>query len=190
MNEQFITGATARWEVIWWSRKGKRFIVKDFQTDLHGALSLYTRVKAARAPFATLRCCNVGFPPPVAYRPHTKTFVKKEKVKRKGKIRIRRIKVQREITPMDEVNLRGIWWCPYCREMRRFRMQEGAMYRDGKYEYFIRGKGMYCPVCEISHIDSHVRRWNPEAQRLPFKLKQTRRSSRSARSKRRRTRSR
>lgn len=166
MNEQLITGALARWEVIWWSRKGRRFIVKEFDTDLHSALELYTRVKQLGAPFATLRCCNVGFPPPEKYRPYIGKFKKKERVSRKGRMRTVTKIVEREVTPMMEVNLKGIWWCPYCREFRKFKLQDGAMYNG----YFVPGEGMYCPVCEINHINHHVRKWNPQAQRLAFKL--------------------
>lgn len=174
MNDTHITGALARWEVIWWSRKGKRFVVKEFDTDLHGALRLYTRVLSLKAPFTTLRCCNVGFPPPVDKRPHAKRYLKKEKIRGRIKKRI----VVREIVPMEELNLQGVWWCPYCREFRKFKMQDGAMYHQNGKDYFIKGEGMYCPVCQVNHGDHHVRKWNPQAQRLAFQLgKRTRRSS-------------
>jgi len=169
MDERFMTGANARWEVIWFSRKGKRFIVKEFEDDFHGALELYTRVKALKAPFITLRCCNVGFPPPEKYRPHYETRIKKER--RNG--RVRRVKTEVEVVPMEGLNVKGVWWCPYCREFRKFRMQDGAIFED----YYIEGKSMYCPVCEISMRDHHVRKWNPQAQTLVYKLRRRTRGS-------------
>jgi hypothetical protein len=187
MNEKLITGEYARWEVIWWSKKGKQFVVKEFDTDFKGALDLYMKVKLLSAPLATLRCCNVGFPPPEKYRPYNKKYLKKEKIRIKGRLRTKKRIVEVYTQPMVELNLKGVWWCPYCRELRKFKLQDGAMFED----YFVNGEGMYCPVCQIAHTDHHVRKWNPQAQLLAFKLgknnqKRTRSSGRSTRKRSRR----
>jgi len=184
MSEQLITGALARWEVIWWSKKGRRFIVKEFGTDLYEATKLYVHVKSLSAPLATLRCCNVGFPPPEGKRPYMKKYLKKEKVRVNGRLRTKKKIVEIYTEPMREINLKGVWWCPYCREWRKFKLQDGAMFNE---EYFVPGEGMYCPVCQVSHRDHHVRKWNPQAQLLAFKLG-VRRPRASSRSRSRRSR--
>lgn len=182
---EFITGAVARWEVIWWSRKKKMFIVKVFGNDLAGAEALYMVVARANAPLATLRCCNVGWPPPEKYRPYTKTMAKRVRVRGK----VKKVPVEVEVTPMTEVNLKGVWWCPYCRKMRKFKELDGMMYTDpGGHEYYLDGKIWACPVCQITHTNHHVRKWNPHAQRMPFRKIKATRVRRSNGSNRRRTR--
>lgn len=189
MPEQWITGSIARWEVIWWSKKGKRFIVKTFDNDLASAQALFMRVKELRAPFATLRCTNVGFPPPEQYRPYMKKFVKRERVKRKGKTRIKRTIIEREIVPMEGINLKGVWWCPYCCQMRKFRRLDGMNYHHGGETYYLDGTVYACPVCEITHTNHHVRKWNPHAQRMAYRpIKQTRVRRSNGRARKRRTR--
>ena len=181
MTERLITGNHARWEVIWWSKKGKQFVIKDFGTDLSGATELYIKVRSLAAPLATLRCCNVGFPPPEKYRPYVRKVRRKERVR--GRIRKRIVEIP--VDPMEEVNLKGIWWCPYCCKMRKFKKQDGAIYEG----YYVQAEGMYCPVCQINHRDHHVRKWNPQAQRIPFQIaKRTRRSSRGTSRRRKRAR--
>lgn len=178
MTDYLMMGDYTRWEVIWISTKTgrKRVIVQEFDTDLKGALDLYVRAKAAGKPFATLRCCNVGFPPPEKYRPHYVTVKTGEyKIVRRGGKRYRKPKYKTVwYTPLHKVNLKGIWWCPYCREFRKFMKQSGAR-SEG---VFIASEGMYCPICQISHRNSHVRKWNPKAQEIEFKI--GRRSSRGS----------
>jgi len=164
--------------VIWYSRRKKHFVIQSFDNDLASATKLYIKVKGLGAPLATLRCCNVGFPPPVEYRPYVQQRVVKEK--RNGRVRKRLI--EEEIVPMEGVNLKGVWWCPYCREMRRFKLQDGATYEG----IFVEGRGMYCPVCEIAHVDHHVRKWNPQAERLVYEVRRQTKGNR--RGSRRRTR--
>jgi hypothetical protein len=193
---EWITGAIARWEVIWWNKKKKRFTVMEFGNDLASAEDLYARVLGAEKPFATLRCTNVGFPPPEKYRP----FIRKERqergtkiVKRRGKrVRVKIIKtVEVEVTPMAEVNLKGVWWCPYCRKMRKFRRQDGMTYSDSSGDYYLDGVVWCCPVCSITHTNHHVRKWNPAAQKMPFrKIRATRSRRSNGRTTRRRSRSR
>lgn len=182
---EWITGAIARWEVIWWNKKQKRFTVMEFGNDLASAEDLYSKVVAAGKPFATLRCCNVGFPPPEKYRPYewtekVKLGTKIVKRRRDGKVnRYRKTKykeVLHEETPMIEVNLKGAWWCPYCRKMRKFCKQDGRTFtdKDGR-EYYLDGAIWCCPVCRVSHTNHHVRKWNPTAQKMPFRqIKRTR----------------
>lgn len=176
MTEQRISGEIARWEVIFWNRKKKQFSTFEFDNDLASAEALYAKAVAAGKPFATLRCCNVGFPPPTKFRPRTVKKVKREKVRG----RVRKTIVEVDIEPMSAVNMKGVWWCPYCRQMRKFRDQDGFTYTYANKDYWVDAKGMYCPVCEISHTNHHVRKWNPHAARMsyrPQKRTRTRRAS-------------
>lgn len=184
-----LTGDRARWEVMWVVRRnGKtRIVCHEFENDFSGATELYLRVKATSRKMVTLRCCNTGFPPPERLRPHwkeEKKVVGHKTVKRDGKPK--RIKIVRkeqiEIIPLQELNLKGIWWCPYCRELRRFALWDGVS-TDGSFfklietkrPMFIWDPGYHCPMCGISHRDSHVRRWNPQAQVMEYRT--TRRRS-------------
>ncbi len=125
------------WEVMWVKRKkGKNHIVCiDFEDDLVGAMELFEKAKRGKKPLATLRCKNVGFPPPERY-----------------------------IDRMRAYNHKGVWWCPYCMQLRRFEKRnwmevEGLI---GKYD-----EGAYfCPMCDISHRDHNVIKYNPIAKRL------------------------
>lgn len=185
MQEQPMMGATARWEVIWWNKKTKQFSTIEFDNDLASAEELYARAVAADKPFATLRCTNVGFPPPKKYRPRVVKKLKKERVRGK----VKKTVVELEVEPMVEVNMKGIWWCPYCRKMRKFRNQDGFTYSYQDTDYWVDAQGMYCPVCEISHTNHHVRKWNPHAARMsyrPQKRTRVRRTSRAKPTKRRR----
>jgi hypothetical protein len=175
------------WVVV---KKGRKKVVEvDFIDDLQGAIRLYTKAKAAGKPFATMRCTNSGFPPPDKYRPYyvikkkptgkTKVVVKNGK-RKKVKV-VKREEVYRE--PMAAVNLKGIWWCPYCMEMRRFMKQDGFQI-EGVH---VKEVGYHCPICGISHRDHHVRKWNPQAQRIQYKLDAPR-ARRSSATKRRRSR--
>lgn len=188
MADPLVTGANARWEVIWWSRKHKRFIVKSFDNDHASALELFVKVKTAKKPFATLRSCNVAFPPPEKYRPFVKQQVLRETVRIGRKTKVRRRIVETDVMPMQEVNLKGIWWCPYCSQMRKFTKQDGSMFEHNGNEYFVERGAYYCPVCQISHGNHHVRKWNPVAERMPVELKQRRVTKRATRSRTRRSR--
>lgn len=182
----YLTSSNTRWSVIWWSKKGKRFIEKKFGNDLPSAMKLHAQVVQLGAPMATLRSCNVGFAPPDHLRPHTKTMYRKVKRGRK----IKRVPVEVSITPMREYNLKGAWWCPYCIKLRKFEQQDGAMFYDGHGEQYVPGPGMYCPVCQISHTDHHVRKWNPQAQTIAFRTptRRSRGTKRNTRGKRARSR--
>lgn len=60
---------------------------------------------------------------------------------------------------MQAQNARGVWWCPYCVELRKF-VYKKAIRVEGR---LLPDTGMYCPICGISQRDHHVRRANPAA---------------------------
>jgi hypothetical protein len=169
-----MLGSRARWQVLWVARRksGKLAIVEnDFEHDLKAAIELYIKAKRAGKPFATLRCCNVAFPPPAKYMPYSET--KKETlrdsrgnpVRRNGK-KVKKV-VTYDVKPMVTMNLKGITWCPYCMEFRRFQ----------KYEQF-RWEGIVvpkericCPICGISTEAGAVRLYNPEAPQVVRKTR-------------------
>lgn len=160
--EVWATGQNIHWEVRWVTVKDGDYTihVKDCGHDLTMAVSIYTRVKQAGRKFTTLRSCNVGFAPPEKYHPYWVTKKKKEVVKG------RTIRVPHHVRklPMKPLNNRGIFWCPYCREMRRFQ-EQGGFYIDG---ITVPEKGMYCPICGVRETDFHVRKWNPVMQRIYY----------------------
>lgn len=66
---------------------------------------------------------------------------------------------------MKLYNQKGVWWCPYCTELRKFKYRK---------QYTVEGitmpdPGMYCPLCGISHRDHHVRKHNPAAQMMEYR---------------------
>jgi hypothetical protein len=135
----------ARWDVMWVG-KGKRIIVKEFDEDLVGAIELYMLVKKAKKPMATLRCCNVGFRPPDKY-----------------------------YDKMVAYNKQGVWWCPYCMELRRFEKCLHAF--DDFGDAYAIDPEYRCPMCDITHTDWHVIRYNPVAKRLRDRRGARKRSS-------------
>jgi hypothetical protein len=187
VSEYLMVGDRARWSVMWVAKKkGKLYIIeKTFENDFAAATELYLKVKRAGKPMATLRCMNVGFPPPERLRPHYETraevVVRRNNQGRRKKYK-RRIEV--EVIPLSELNLKGVWWCPYCRELRRFEHWDGVA-TDGSFFQtiktskpgFFMNPGMYCPMCGINQNDSHVRRWNPQAALLEFRINNKRRRS-------------
>jgi hypothetical protein len=168
-------GAHIHWEVLWVVRTpdGHRIVQHDCQNDLGAALKIYNRVLGKRR-MVTLRSCNVGFPPPEQYQPG---YILKRNMERKKKSEPKFI--EKYVQPMKGINRKGILWCPYCREMRKFQKQGG---------FFVIGvfvpdeKGLYCPICGTSHRDYHVRKWNPVAERLYIQSTRTRRTNGSSRS--------
>lgn len=168
-----MLGAHARWKVCWIGKKKVKvrlrngstairkkpvIIEREFGNDLSGAIALYTRAKEAGKDQATLVCTNVGFPPPEKYQ--AKLVTKKKKVNEvKRKVTVR-------VNPMKVLNRRGITWCPYCREFRRFQMQDGFRYEG----HYVADKGAHCPICGISHRNYLVRRYNPEMQVMFYRL--------------------
>lgn len=162
-----MLGDRVKWEVFWVVTKGnKRYIVdKQFGNDLNSAILLWTKAKAAGKPFVTLRSKNVAFPPPAKYQQRVE--IEKKRVKRNGRIRIVRNEIM--VTPMTIVNHRGIVWCPYCREMRKFQKQEAFRFEN----ILVPKPGYYC-ICGVSSENGMVRFYNPNAPRI---VQRTRRSN-------------
>lgn len=170
-----------RWSVCWVKAKNGRpaVVERDFEDDLSGALAFFEKQKTKGKLLVTLRSKNVGWPPPVKYRPHDAWRI--VTVEHKGKLV--KAKQRIHVTPMQALNEHGITWCPYCMQLRKFR----------KYsEYEGSAKLVYkCPICGIPHRDHHVRKWNPLWAATPDTVTQrrTRRSNgnRANRRRRRRT---
>lgn len=150
---------TAKWSVMWIA-KG-RVIEKKFGVELTEAMAFRDRVKDAGRPAVTLRCCNVGHPPPRQYTHAEREVIVRKKVKRgphKGKtVRVRTTEVY---DMMPELNREGTFWCPYCMKMRKFRTIKG------RKEVLVQ-----CPMCKITSRDFHVRRSNPQALYLSYHRK-------------------
>ncbi len=162
-----------RWQVLWIS-KGK-VQCKDFEHDLASALDLYVKVKGARSG-ATLRSCNMGFPPPDKYADwETERFQiveRKVPVTVNGKRRVKWKKFKQPLPDqlieprsyrdrMHAMNVKGWWWCPYCLSMRQFRKRNFFKLEGIRVDE----ASMNCPICDISHRDASVQKYNPIADR-------------------------
>lgn len=160
--EHYATGQNIHWEVRWVKTKDGDYeiVVHDCGNDLNKAIQVYGRVKGKRK-MVTLRSANVGFPPPEKYQPYYLTRYKKEKIGRK----MVRVPVHVRKVPMKPLNNKGIYWCPYCREMRRFQEQGGFVILG----IIVPEKGMYCPICGVRETDYHVRKWNPLMEKLYYR---------------------
>lgn len=162
--ETFALGGHIHWEVRWVTTKDGdyRIHVKDCEHDLGLALSTYERVRKAGRKLVTLRSCNVGFPPPEKYQEY---WITKHKKVRNSAGKLRREAYYVHKVPMRKLNRKGVFWCPYCRELRRFQ-EQGGFYIDG---VVVPESGLHCPICGVSHRDHHVRKWNPEAQKRLYR---------------------
>jgi hypothetical protein len=142
------------WSVVWLNPRGK-WIEKRPGPQYPGlnfvdALELYEKVKSAGRRGVALRCKNVGFPPPERLMPR--------KVRVKTKKRGRTIIREGIYTPMRKYNDKGIWWCPYCMRLRRFKPIRNRYNKTVTYR---------CPSCGVEHRGHHVRAHNPVARLLP-----------------------
>ncbi len=144
----------ARWELVWVSKKG-RIKRKDFGDDFSGALQGFAEGQREQLRFLTLRCKNVGFPPPPELRPRTIVFNPPKRINGD-------LVYQATVRPMAKRNRAGVWWCPYCIKLRKFTKKTGFMI-DG---IEVKDEALACPVCSITHRDGHVRKWNPQAVEL------------------------
>lgn len=136
-NRMFLYPEHTRWSVFF-IRNGE-INRKRFGSDYHEALEYYTKLKiyedkGGKISKISLGCDNYGFPPPEKY-----------------------------IDRMDKVNDKGIHWCPFCIQMRKFELMEpfiGEINHDHA--------GYYCMFCEISHRNELVRRYNPGLAQKPY----------------------
>lgn len=134
-----------------WIAKGK-VVRKDFGSDLSEALRIYVLACKAEKSGATLRCKNMGFPPPEEYQREWTGWA----VGSKGQ------RVEQYSEPLRDLNIQGIWWCPYCMKLRRFTKVKSFKV-DG---IRVPIPGMVCPMCRVSHRDSNVMKWNPLARQI------------------------
>lgn len=149
----------ARWEVRWWNHKKRTMVRKTYDTDFALALERYHDLRSKGYTLVTLRCANVGFSPPARLiADEVETW---EVVTRKGK-RFKK-KVITVVDHMEELNLEGKYWCPYCIKVLPFRQID-------HYGETL----MVCPLCDISSRDWHVKRWNPGAKTIEFRAQRVR----------------
>lgn len=134
----------AHWSVYWFG-KG-RWKRKRFRTEYDSALKWY--IENLHRTGITLHSDNVAFPAPRRLTHYEETQWRV--VTKKGKKYKKRYTVV--TNRMRELNARGIWWCPYCIKLRRFR----EIRTD-------RGVETYCPVCTVSNYLMAVRQHNPKA---------------------------
>lgn len=146
-----LTIYNAKWGVMWISPKTGKWVEKHFEDDLPKAIEFQNRLVVAGRK-ATVRCLNVGFPPP-------KRITEYEQVE----IVVRNGKKRRNITIvnlMEQYNSEGVWWCPYCIKCRRFQQKIIGV-----------RVAMICPACGVSSRDGHVKRYNPESAILEMRRK-------------------
>lgn len=164
------SNGNARWEVLWLGKRG--ITRKAFEHDFSEALRTYVLLKSNGKKLVTLRCCNVGFPPPSTI---TASPVTTWRVVTRGGRRYKK----KEITYVDrmpELNREGILWCPYCIALRPYKIVK-------EYRQVL----MVCPVCRITSRDFHVRRHNPQASVIEYRrVRAPRARSRNGRQVRRR----
>lgn len=136
----------AQWEVIWLAvkktKKGKihkEWIITETGTNLPAALRIYNLAAKAKKPMLTLRCKNVGHPPPPQIEQKIKAY-----------------------------NNAGYHWCPYCMNLRKFELRQGYYTDEGSW---INKRAYYCPVCDVSSTDWHVRKYNPILANLAYRKK-------------------
>lgn len=152
----------AKWEVLWINPRIKKIERKDFGADHTGAVKLYARVAAAGRKGVTLRCKNMGIPPPDQYADREEVIVTIGGKRKKGK---RLIEPRQYLVRMGALNLKGIWYCPFCGELRKFVYRKGFML-DGR---FVAKPMMCCPMCHISQDNWHVKRYNPSAVLMEYR---------------------
>lgn len=145
-----------RWSVFWYSRKKKKYVRKRFGDDFYAALKFY-ELRRETNYNATLHVDNHSFPPPSRITAYERVDWKV--VVRNG--RRYKKKVVTTVNLMNEYNTKGIWWCGYCIQLRRFVQIDTD-----------KGPEMYCPVCIASHRIN--KRYNPKAITLEMHKAQRR----------------
>lgn len=166
----------ARWEVLW-VKDGRLHRVGTGE-DLYEALRIYTlAVKSPGRKAVTLRCANLGFPPPRKLQPRVIKFNPPKRSRRTGEL-----VYEARVTPMEKMNRDGIWWCPFCIKLRRFKYERGWWTQERAWMAQPR---MVCPTCGVDHNSFDVRKWNPRASML-FHSDKVRNPDRPVRTRRRR----
>jgi hypothetical protein len=173
--ETFSVGSNLRWDVRWVAKlKDKQWhvIVKDFGTDLPGAIEFLQKVKTSggKRHYITLRCRNSGFAPPEKLQPYWGVKKVKKQVRRRGKLKTVLTYEDVYRVPMKRRNREGVWWCPYCMELREFVRAHELPYEPPKaiIDLMPQNGGMYCPMCFVGTSDHNVRKWNPLAERISY----------------------
>lgn len=161
------SNVNAKWEVIWLGKQG--MVRKGFEHDFSDALRTYDLLRSSGRKLVTLRCKNVGFPPPSSITQHE--VITWRVVTRSGKRR--KAKTLTYVNRMSELNDVGKWWCPYCIKLLPFKLTKDWTGR----------KHMVCPLCGVNEKNFHVRQHNPKAIIVEYS-RRTRRA-RSARPRRR-----
>lgn len=155
------------WSVFWYSKNKGKWLRKRFREDFGAAVKFFGENQ--HRPGITLHPDNHGYPPPKRITHHER--VTWEIVKRKGKKYKK--KVVTVVNLMDEYNSKGIWWCSYCVQLRRFKEIQTE-----------RGPELYCPVCKVSH--RLVKDHNPKALVIEMHKAQRRTPNGKPRGRRRR----
>lgn len=150
--------ARARWEVLW--VKDGRVVRKPVGHDLAEGLRIYTLATTAGRRAVTLRCTNMQFPPPDKYADREDVVVERNGKRYRGK---RLIEPRQYLVRMGELNVRGVWWCGYCMQMRRF-VKRSGFYVDGVWNA---DEHLACPICGASH--RIVGRYNPMSLRIEMR---------------------
>lgn len=163
----------AKWEVIW--VKDGRVARKDCGNDLAEALRVYALTLQAGKRLATLRCKNMAFPPPERFR--ARTELKHFRSKHSGRVTTEECYIQ----PMDALNRKGIWWCPYCIKMRKFKLSKSFIHESVR----VQDPRYACPLCGASHRMQTVAQFNPIAHKVEAHLSRSRAGKRTNRRKRR-----
>lgn len=145
----------ARWEVMWVTRKKGKPHIVCIE---HG-----TDFMGARRQYLMVRDAGKHMP---TLRCANVGFAPTEKI----------------ASMMDAYNDKAIWWCPYCMELRRF---EKRAYMEIDGHLIGAEPAYYCPMCDISHNDAHVGKYNPIVQRLRNGKRSRGRKSKSGKRKRR-----
>lgn len=152
-----------KWSVLW--EAGDSILHHRCGNDLDEAIRVYNLAIKAGRHNVTLRCDNVGLPPPEKFQRMERRNIGGQTKKEEKWVRV--------LVVMEAANKRGIFWCPYCRKFRRFGHQFN-FYVEGRWARHPNKAGMMaCPTCGISHRDFHVRKWNPHA--AAFYARETRR---------------
>jgi hypothetical protein len=113
-------GGHIDWSVLWYVPEKDTIIDKWCGNDLNEALRIYMLAKGKGKKLVTLRSNNVGFPPP-------EKFQRTEVVNMGSSKDPKWIRV---LPLMQKANDRGIFWCPYCREWRKFQKQLSFRYGE------------------------------------------------------------